>query len=175
MRRVATIASTAFLLMAATVFAQVPSELSETRLRPGRTVAITDEQGEKITGPFRSLDADRISIGQDGKVRDVRLAQVLRIEEVDDLKNGMLIGLGIGAGLFIVEAIAAQSDGITLNAAGYALVGSIYAGLGAGIGAGIDALVGGNKTIYRRGSTPRVTVGPTLRPRRAGVDVVLSW
>lgn len=175
MRRVVAIASTAFLLMAATVSAQVPSELSETRLRPGRKVAITDEQGEKVTGPFRSLDADRISIGPDGKVRDVRLAQVLRIEEVDDLKNGMLIGLGIGAGLFIVEAIAAQSDGITLNAAGYAVVGSIYAGLGAGIGAGIDALVGGNRTIYRRGSPSQVTVTPSFRRGAPGVRVAFSW
>jgi hypothetical protein len=175
MRVVTSVVVVAVLLMTGTAFAQVPSEFADARLRPGRKVAITDEQGEKITGPFRSLDADRISIGQDGKVRDVRLGQVLRIEAVDDLKNGLLIGLGIGAGLFVVEAIAAGSDGITLNAAGYAVVGSIYAGLGAGIGAGIDALVGGNKTIYRRGSTPRVTVGPTLRPRRAGVDVAFSW
>ena len=52
---------------------------------------------------------------------------------------------------------------------------SIYAGLGAGIGAGIDALVGGTRTVYRRGTAPSVTVAPTVRRNGGGVSLAVRW
>jgi hypothetical protein len=175
MRHVMTMTVVAFLLSLGTADAQVASAFEDLPLQAGRRIAITDEQGEKVTGRFASIAGDRMRIGVGSETRDLPLAQILRIEKVDDLKNGMWTGLAIGAGLFIVEAVLASADGFELNAGGYAAIGGIYAGLGAGIGAGIDALVGGNKTIYRRGSTERVTVTPTLRRGGAGVSLAVGW
>ena len=62
-----------------------------------------------------------------------------------------------------------------MTAAGFAVFGGIYAGAGAALGAGIDALVGGNKTIYRRGGGAHMTVSPTVHPHRAGVRLAFSW
>ena len=165
----------AFLLSLGTADAQVASALEDLQLKAGRKIAITDEHGEKVTGRFAGLASDRMTIGVGRETRELPLAQILRIEKVDDVKNGMWTGLAIGAGLFICEAIAASAAGFELNAGGYAAIGAIYAGLGAGVGAGIDALVGSNKTIYRRGSTERVTVAPTLRRGGAAVSVAVGW
>ena len=171
----ASVGFVAFLLMTGTAMAQVPPGFASERLQVGRKVAITDEQGDRITGRVTQLTADAITIEHARAARGVPFKQIVRVEEVDDLKNGMLVGLGIGVALFTLEAILARSDGFELTPAGYAVIGSIYAGLGAGAGAGIDALVGGNRTIYRRNGSGRVSVAPTLRPDRAGVGLVFSW
>lgn len=49
------------------------------------------------------------------------------------------------------------------------------AGLGANIGAGVDAFVGGTRTIYRRGGSPRFTVAPLIRRDGTAVRVQFSW
>jgi hypothetical protein len=175
MRHVTGTAVMAVLLVTGSASAQVVPPLAEVHLKPGAKVAITDEHGDKISGRFAGLDTERITIGVDGELRHMPVGQILRVEEVDDLRNGMLIGLGIGVAIFAVEAIVARSDGFELTAAGYLVIGSIYGGLGAGAGAGIDALVGGDRTIYRRGGSARLSVVPTVRRGRTGVAVALSW
>ena len=84
----------------------------------------------------------------------------------DSLKNGTLIGLAIGAGLF-GPAIGAAS-----HHWGYALAGAaVYGGLGAGIGAGIDAMVEGRRVIYAgsRSTGTRISVAPILSRSHKGV------
>ena len=175
MKHVAWIVVAAVLFGAGTASAQDVFPLGEVRLKPGAKVAVTDEHGDKVTGRFSRLDTERITIDVDKELRHVPVGQILRIEEVDDLTNGMLIGLGIGATFFIVEAVAAHADGWELTPLGYAVIGSIYGGAGLGVGAGIDALVGGTRTVYRRGAASGVALVPTLRPGAAELDLRFSW
>ena len=100
----------------------------------------------------------------------MRYADIVKLDRVDDLKNGSMIGLIVGAGLFVADAWYSHESGIELNAAGYAVFGALYCGLGAGAGAGIDALIGGNKNIYQRGGPTRVSLTPLV-----GTRSVWSW
>jgi hypothetical protein len=38
-----------------------------------------------------------------------------------------------------------------------------------------DALIGGNRRIYLRGTTARINVAPTVRHDRAGAVIGVSW
>jgi hypothetical protein len=105
----------------------------------------------------------------------VPFSEIVAIDEIDHLKNGALVGLIVGAGLFVADVLVSRADGLELNGAGYAVFGTIYGGVGLAAGAGIDALIGGNRRIYVRGTTGRISVSPTLRPDRAGALIGISW
>jgi len=146
-----------------------------TRLTHGRTIAITDAQGQITTGRVVTVTPAVVSVEKADRRFDVPFSEIVAIDEIDRVRNGALVGLVVGAGLFVTDVVVSRADGIYLNGAGYAVFGAIYGGLGLAAGAGIDALIGGNRRIYRRGSTARVRVWPTLRSDRAGALVALSW
>ena len=100
----------------------------------------------------------------------VKYSDIVVIEEVDDLKNSAVVGLIVGAALFVADVWASSHDGITLNTAGYSVFGALYAGLGAGAGAGIDALIGGNRPIY--GAVGLVAKEWLARRNSCSIDVV---
>jgi hypothetical protein len=158
-----------------TARAQTIPSATESRLTHGRTISITDAQGQVTTGRVVEVTRDAVAVRKDDRRFDVPFSQVVAIDEVDHLRNGLMIGLIVGAGLFVADVVASRDDGIELNGAGYAVVGAIYGGLGAAAGAGIDALIGGNRRIYQRGTTARVRVSPTLRSDRAGAVIAISW
>ena len=91
------------------------------------------------------------------------------------LRNGALVGLVVGSGLFVADVLVSRADGLYLTGAGYVVFGAIYGGLGLAAGAGLDALIGGDRRIYIRGTTARISVAPTLRPDRAGALIGISW
>lgn len=148
---------------------------TETRLTHGRTITITDAQGQATTGRVVEVTPEFVAISKAERRLDVPFREIVAIDEIDGLKNGALIGLLVGAGLFAADVWVSRTDGVELTGAGYAVFGAIYGGLGAGAGAGIDALIGGDRRIYRRGSTARVSVLPTLRSDRVSALVALSW
>ena len=57
----------------------------------------------------------------------------------------------------------------------YAVGALVFGGLGAAVGLGIDALIRRDPAIYRRGSTPRVTLAPALGPHTSGAVLSVSW
>ena len=84
------------------------------------------------------------------------------------MRNGALIGLAIGGGIF------GPAIGVVTRDWGVAIAGGlIYAGIGAGIGVGIDALIEGPRVIYAA-SRPKTTVNIPPTPARSGRGVVLS-
>ena len=118
-----------------------------TRVKQGQKVSVTDSQGRVFKGSVLEVSADSLAMEiRRGRV-DVRRAEILRIDRVDDLKNGALTGALVGAGLLVVDALVSREDGLYLTPAGYAVFAGIYCGLGAGAGAGIDALIGGNRNL----------------------------
>ena len=145
------------------------------RLTHGRTISITDTQGRITTGRVVAVTPDVITVGKADHRVDLAFTEIVAIDEIDRVRNGALVGLVVGAGLFVTDVVVSRADGIYLNGAGYAVFGAIYGGLGLAAGAGIDALIGGNRRIYLRGTTARITVAPTVRPDRAGAVIGISW
>ena len=145
------------------------------RLTQGRTIAITDAQGQITTGRVVTVTPAVVSVEKADRRFDVPFSEIVAIDEIDRVRNGALVGLVVGAGLFVTDVVVSRADGIYLNGAGYAVFGAIYGGLGLAAGAGIDALIGGNRRIYLRGTTARITVAPTVRPDRAGAVIGISW
>jgi hypothetical protein len=146
-----------------------------TRLTHGRTIAITDAQGQITTGRVVTVTPAVVSVEKADRRFDVPFSEIVAIDEIDRVRNGALVGLVVGAGLFVTDVVVSRADGIYLNGAGYAVFGTIYGGLGLAAGAGIDALIGGNRRIYLRGTTARINVAPTVRPDRAGAVIGISW
>lgn len=144
-------------------------------LQVGQKLSVTDDQGREFRGRLQAVGTESVTLAKGGNTLDVPYADIVKIDRLDDLKNGALIGAAVGLAWFAVDAALASSDGITLNAAGYAVVGAMYAGLGASIGAGVDALVGGTRTVYRRGGSARFTVAPVIRRDGTAVRVQFSW
>ena len=146
-----------------------------TRLTHGRTIAITDAQSQITTGRVVTVTPAVVSVEKADRRFDVPFSEIVAIDEIDHLRNGALVGLIIGAGLFVADVAVSRADGLELTGAGYVVFGPIYGGLGLAAGAGIDALIGGNRRIYLRGTTARINVAPTVRPDRAGAVIGISW
>jgi len=119
--------------------------------------------------------ADFVTLRRSDDRVDIKYADIVVIEEVDDLKNGAVMGLIVGAALFVADVLASNQDGITLNTAGYAVFGALYGGLAAAAGAGIDALIGGNRPIYRRSGSARLSIAPMVGSHATGARIGISW
>jgi hypothetical protein len=154
---------------------QSSSAAVHTRLTHGRTITITDARGQVTTGRVVEVTPDVVTVTRAAHRVAVPFSEIVAIDEIDHVKNGAIVGLLVGAGLFVADVLVSRADGVELNAAGYAVFGTIYGGLGLAAGAGIDALIGGDRRIYLRGTTATIRVSPTLRPDRVGARVGLSW
>ena len=143
--------------------------------KPGDTLTVTDTSGNRIRGKLSQLLTSSMVLDVSGALRQLQATDVDKIEKrgSDSLKNGALIGLGIGSGLgvAVLSAIAAD-DGISPWMAIGALT---YGGIGAGIGVGVDALIEGQRVIYA-GSRPQISklsISPILTRDRKGVMLSL--
>jgi hypothetical protein len=169
----------ALVLQASTGFADAQSlpatsfEQLQVLVRSGATIALTDHEGRKVTGVVASLSPSSLELDVSGTRRqfEERDVATIRQRRGDSLMNGALIGLAAGAAASIYPALYCECTGSEV-AAGIAA----YAAIGAGIGVGIDAVIRGNKTIFRgAGTARRLTVSPLLTPTRRAVAVGFSF
>jgi hypothetical protein len=150
-----------------------------TRLKPGDTVWVTDAQGREVKGKIVDLAPGAVTVKADAS-RTYGPADVNLIHErrPDSLKNGALIGLGVGGGLTLGLCLAGSESE---DAGWCALAAGIYGGAGAAIGVGIDALIPGKKIVAYRAPGPagapsaRVSFAPVITPRAKGVAVSFSF
>jgi hypothetical protein len=152
-----------------------------TRLKPGDTIWITDTQGREVKGKIQALAPDALTLTGGGP-RTFAASDVSIIRESDDdsLKNGALIGLGVGAGIGVAACVsfAAIEDG---DAAWCAISLGLYSAMGAGVGVGIDALIPARKRVaYRAPGAPgtapaRLSFAPVITPRTKGVAVSFAF
>jgi hypothetical protein len=149
-----------------------------TRLVPGDTVWVTDAQGREVKGRILSLGTDALALEGGGRTYGPSDVATIQVRRADSLRNGALIGLGVGGGLVLVACVAnAESEDV-----GWCVLGAaIYGGIGAGIGVGIDALIPGKKILAYRapGSSgaagPRLSVAPLITPRAKGVALSFAF
>ena len=130
-------------------------------VKPGDTLTVTNADGTSVRGKLTALSAASLSLEVTGARKLLRDSEVVMIAKrmPDSLRNGALIGLSIGAGLFGPAVGAATGDW------GYAAIAALlYGGLGAGIGVGVDAMIEGPHVIYVRASAK--PAGISIAPLR---------
>jgi len=143
-------------------------------VRPGETISVVDAAGREMTGRIVELWPSKLALRRAAGTHEVleRDVQTIWQRRGDSLRNGALWGLGSGAALGGLAALAMLGghEGTTGWAA---ILAAFYGGIGAGIGVGVDALVQSRQVIYARPAAEAAPLGvaPIVGGGRAGVAV----
>ena len=146
----------------------------EARLAPGAAVDVVDREGRVYRGQFARADSDGVllTIGGSDTGRRIAASDVISVtRDGDSLKNGLLIGGGIGLASSLL-LLAAENEEFC-DASECVLSGVFVTATYAGIGALVDYLVNGKTLVYRQPST-RVSLAVTPYPVRRGGGLALS-
>jgi hypothetical protein len=156
----------------------VSFEQLQVLVKPGDTVYVTDTAGTTTRGRIMGLSDSSLNLSANGKTRDFVQSDVFEIRQWrhDSLKNGALIGTGVGLVLTLI-VVNAYCEGDCGN--GWAVAGvAFYTGVGAAIGTGIDAMIPSKQRIYYGGfrpSTKKFQVQPILGNAAKGLKVAFRF
>jgi hypothetical protein len=182
--RAAGIVTLALAVAPASAMAQVAGPPVAQLVKPGQKILVVDEDGREIEGRVDSVSSDALALRADGKPITLALDRIVRIDRPrDGLGNGALIGMGTTVSLSMIGLAVSQSTcesryhtqcssppfWVVLWAAGSS------AALGAGIGVGIDAMIHGDRAIYRRGPGVRTAIAPAIARGVRGAAISVSW
>ena len=152
-----------------------------TQLKPGDTIWVTDAQGREVKGKIQSLSPDALTLDANGpRTFAPRDVSIIRDRQRDSLKNGTLIGLGIGGGLaaaWCIGAVAAEENPGVECAEGLV----VFGGLGTLLGLGIDAAIPGRmRVVYRApgsggAASARFSIAPFVTSRTKGVALAVTF
>jgi hypothetical protein len=143
-------------------------------LAVGNSVKLTDGVGDRSKGHVVAISGDRLIVDIGGKKttfleRDV--AEITR-RGGDPLNNGAWWGFAVGSGVgaagyaaWCATAACSASD---------AWIIPVYGAMGAGIGVGFDALIRGQRPVYRA-PMRRLTTSVMVTPRRTGAGVSIAF
>jgi hypothetical protein len=135
------------------------------RIRVGQQIWVTDATGRDVGGRLERLSSDGLLLRAAGLVEfaapDVRR---VRARAPDSLKNGTLIGLGVGAGLGTAWCIGAVADNSGELDAGVECAEGflVFPGLGALIGLAVDAVIPGKVRVVYQAPLPQGATGTSL-------------
>lgn len=131
------------------------TDFSGVRLKGLPTVYVMDRQGQEIKGKVVSWTDSAIVLRiDDGATRTFKAGEAIRIDlRGDSLKNGALIGAGVGLGLGLLSGGFADCPGSSEGCAGtrVALV-FLSTAMYAAIGTAIDALIPGRTPLWNASS-----------------------
>lgn len=121
-------------------------------LQTGTSISVRMISGDRMDGKFLALDTDSVRLLMDKKERIYprnSVAEVWRLRVPDPKLNGALIGMGAGALAGIIGAVATDASfgGEDAWGAGFVMAGI---GIGAALGLTTDAMIKGDKLIYRK-------------------------
>lgn len=135
------------------------------RLQIGQLVWVTDPTGREARGRLEQLSSDGLVLRGDGAksfaAADVRR---LRTRDHDSVKNGALIGLGIGAAAGTAWCLGAVADdsgdvnGRVECAEGFI----VFPALGALLGLVVDRVIPGKMRVVYQASLPHNDPRPSL-------------
>lgn len=155
-----------------------------TRLKPGDTVWITDAQGREVEGRIQALAPGAITLeGGNANAFAAREVRIIRDRERDSLKNGTLIGLGVGGGLALTWCLAAvAADDPSISPGVECFEGAVvFGGVGTLFGFAIDASSPGKMRVAYSApgsagpSHARLSIAPVVTPRAKGVAVSFAF
>jgi hypothetical protein len=144
---------------------------------------VTDSTGREARGRLEQLSSDGLILKANGSERFAAAAiRRVRVRDRDSIKNGTLIGLGIGGAMgtaWCIGAVADDSGDIDARvecAEGF----TVFPGLGALIGLAVDAMIpGAMRVIYQAtGSRDAARAGlivPLVSARAKGLAVVFVF
>jgi hypothetical protein len=154
------------------------------RIRIGQVIWVTDTTGREVRGRLERLSTDELVLKATGvdtfAASDIRR---VRARDRDSLKNGTLIGLGVGGAMgtaWCIGAIADDSGDIDARvecAEGF----TVFPGLGALIGLAVDAVIPGKmRVVYQasprqEGSRGHLMVVPIFSSRARGLTMSLAF
>ena len=151
------------------------------RVHPGDTVSVIETTGTEVSGRIERVSNGTLALLTDDGPREWSEVDVgtIRQRQGDSVKNGALIGLGIGAGLSILAVGTCISSGAPAGCGGgggtLAAAVAFNAGLFAAIGAGIDALIRTRHVIYDSAGSADVSLSPLVTRTRRGVLMSVSF
>ena len=140
-------------------------------VKPGDFVYVTESSGVVVGGPLTSISPSGLTI--DG--HEFRPAPGLKIERLgDSLRNGMLIGMAVGAGAAAVTG--GQGCASSRDCPRRAIFVGAVVFYGA-VGAFIDWRHKGRTVIYHTPlvATPSVRITPEVTSARKALHVALSF
>lgn len=149
------------------------------RLQIGQLIWVTDSTGREVHGQLEQLSSDGLVVTTNGSetfaAADVRR---VRTRDRDSIKNGALIGLGVGGAVgtaWCIGAIAEDSGNIDARvecAEGFI----VYPALGALLGLAVDAAIPGKmRVIYQASPQARLSVAPFVTGRAKGLAVSYAF
>lgn len=159
--------------------AQTDADEIRRRVKDGQKILIVDDHGRELKGRIAGLTADALMLRAGRDRTDVPYERIVRIDRPHDgVLDGTLIGLGVGAGLGLIGALAAATDDSgwgSPDPGHVALVAPLMlGGIGAAVGLGLDAVIRRETNIYRRQGTT-LSLSPTMGRRGRGVAIAVSW
>ena len=136
-------------------------------LKPGDKAYVTDTAGNEATGRLVGIGPSAVRVRVEGTEREWAAANVRELGRRSDspFTGGSFWGLGIGAGLTILPAIAFRTPGPIL-------AGAMF---GYGIGVGIDAAFRHRQPLYRTPLQGRVSVTPMLTREMQGARIAVRF
>ena len=177
----------AFVVTAAPVSAQEAAASFDAlagRIHVGERIWVTDATGREVRGRLERFSSDGLVLKAKGLetfvAADVRR---VRARDRDSLKNGTLIGLGVGGAMgtaWCIGAVADDSGEIDARvecAEGFI----VFPGLGALIGLAVDALIPGKVRVVYQASLPQeasrasLMVVPLFSSRARGLAVSFAF
>jgi hypothetical protein len=177
----------ALLATATAASAQEPAATFEAlsgRLQIGQVVWVTDPTGREARGTLERLTSEELVLNGDRAVTFAAAAvQRVRTRDRDSIRNGTLIGLGVGGAMgtaWCIGAIADDSGDIDARvecAEGF----TVFPALGALVGLAVDAVIPGTMRVVYQASSPRETararlmLTPLVSARVTGMTLMLAF
>ena len=139
-------------------------------VRSGLKVSVVDDRGTSVEGRVQDVSDRFVRLAVRGASRDIPIEDIVRIERPDTVKNGALVGLGIGVTMGLIGTVADPQGGVVFV---WRTVGNSV--ICAGIGALIDGAQDHRRTLYERGPRPHARLRPFIGRHVRGVAATVEW
>lgn len=135
-------------------------EQLQSHVKPGDTIYVIDSLGMETRGQIATLSVSSLTVTLDGSRRDFLEGAVRKIDQRrrDSVRNGLLIGIGSGAGLGFLIGRTADSPSCPrsgIECGQGALLGTIGGAFWGGVAGWVtDALIRKREVIYLAPAQP---------------------
>ena len=161
---------------------RLASSVPWARLDPGERAWVTTGDGREVDGEVVDRSAARLTLRTRTGTSTFTADDLRAIDTTDPIRNGTLIGAGVGAASMVFPSVFATLIVCSEENCGVGEVlwiNGVLVGMGTGIGAAAGALVDSLRVrrvpLYRRGGAPSVSVAPIIGPHRVGGGAVIRW
>ena len=163
----------AILVSPAVAVAQTSGTRLADAVATGMKVSVVNDDGRRIEGRVLEHSQESLWLSLNGSSQEIPIDRIVRIDKPDSLKNGALVGLGIGLAVGTFGAVLSSNlkHRTGLDARGHCVPTVAWTLLGTGI----DAMFNNRRTLYERGGRLQARVSPVVGRGVRGAAVSLAW